>query len=196
MLNYLWAGMIIVGVVFGAFRGVFPEITETALLASKEAVNLGITMLGIVSFWMGIMEIAVEAGIIEKMSLMFQPVVRFLFPKLPKDHNANGHIVTNIVANILGLGWAATPAGLQAMEELAKLEKERGNETGVASDEMCNFLILNISSLQLIPITMIAYRSQYGSSDPTRIVGPALLATATSTLVAIIFCKWMGRKRR
>lgn len=196
MLNYLWAGMIIVGVVFGAFRGVMPEITEAALNSSKEAVSLGITMLGVLSFWSGIMEIAVEGGIIEKMSFLFQPVVRFLFPKLPKNHKATGFIITNMVANMLGLGWAATPAGLQAMEELANLEEERGSEKGIASDEMCNLLILNISSLQLIPITMIAYRSQYGSSDPTRIVVPGLLATLISTFVAILFCKWKGRRKR
>ena len=196
MLNYLWAGMIIVGVVFGAFRGVMPEITEAALNSSKEAVSLGITMLGVLSFWSGIMEIAVEGGIIEKMSFLFQPVVRFLFPKLPKNHKATGFIITNMVANMLGLGWAATPAGLQAMEELANLEEERGSEKGIASDEMCNLLILNISSLQLIPITMIAYRSQYGSSNPTRIVVPGLLATLISTFVAILFCKWKGRRKR
>lgn len=196
MLNYLWAGMIIVGVVFGAFRGVMPEITEAALNSSKEAVSLGITMLGVLSFWSGIMEIAVEGGIIEKMSFLFQPVVRFLFPKLPKNHKATGFIITNMVANMLGLGWAATPAGLQAMEELANLEEERGSEKGIASDEMCNLLILNISSLQLIPITMIAYRSQYGSSDPTRIVVPGLLATLISTFVAILFCKWKERRKR
>lgn len=196
MLNYLWAGMIIVGVVFGAFRGVMPEITEAALNSSKEAVSLGITMLGVLSFWSGIMEIAVEGGIIEKMSFLFQPVVRFLFPRLPKNHKATGFIITNMVANMLGLGWAATPAGLQAMEELANLEEERGSEKGIASDEMCNLLILNISSLQLIPITMIAYRSQYGSSNPTRIVVPGLLATLISTFVAILFCKWKGRRKR
>ena len=196
MLNYLWAGMIMIGVVFGAFRGMIPEITEAALNSSKEAVNLGITMLGVLSFWSGIMEIAVEAGMIEKLSVVFQPIVRFLFPKLPKNHSANGPIVTNMVANMLGLGWAATPAGLHAMKELAKLEEERGKEKGIASNEMCTFLILNISSLQLIPITMIAYRSQYGSVDPTRIVVPGLIATGISTLAAIIFCKWMERRNR
>ncbi len=188
MLNYLWAGMIIIGVVFGAFRGIIPEITEAALSSSKEAVSLCLTMLGIMSFWTGLMEIAAKAGIIEKMSRIFQPVVRFLFPNIPREHKANEHITINIIANMLGLGWAATPAGLRAMEALSEL-----NEGDTASNEMCNFLILNISSLQLIPMTIIAYRSQYGSADPTRIVGPGLLATAISTLVAIVFCKIMGR---
>lgn len=189
MLNYLWAGMIIIGVVFGAFRGVMPEITEAALSSSKEAVSLCLTMLGIMSFWTGLMEIAAKAGIMGKMSKLFRPIIKFLFPKIPKNHKANEHIITNIIANMLGLGWAATPAGLRAMEELAELNEERSEKKHVASNEMCTFLILNISSLQLIPMTIIAYRSQYGSVNPTNIVGPGLFATTISTLTAIIFCK-------
>lgn len=191
MLNYLWAGMIMIGVVFGAFRGIMPEITEAALSSSKEAVTLCLTMLGIMSFWTGLMEIATKAGIIERTSRMVKPVVHFLFPNIPENHKANEHITTNIIANMLGLGWAATPAGLRAMEALAEL-----NDSDVASNEMCNFLILNISSLQLIPMTIIAYRSQYGSVDPTRIIGPGLVATLISTLVAVIFCKIMERVSR
>lgn len=188
MLNYLWAGMIMIGVVFGAFRGIMPEITEAALSSSKEAVSLCLTMLGIMSFWTGLMEIAAKAGIMEKMTRMFRPFVRFLFPNIPKEHKANEYITTNIIANMLGLGWAATPAGIRAMEALAEI-----NEGDRASNEMCTFLIINISSLQLIPMTIIAYRSQYGSADPARIIGPGLLATAISTLAAILFCKIMER---
>ena len=188
MLNYLWAGMITIGVVFGAFRGIMPEITEAALSSSKEAVSLCLTMLGIMSFWTGLMEIAAKAGIMEKMTRMFRPFVRFLFPNIPKEHKANEYITTNIIANMLGLGWAATPAGIRAMEALAEI-----NEGDRASNEMCTFLIINISSLQLIPMTIIAYRSQYGSADPARIIGPGLLATAISTLAAILFCKIMER---
>ena len=126
------------------------------------------------------------------------PVLRFLFPQLPKDHPANLAVATNMIANILGLGWAATPAGLKAMEELERLEDERRKERqarkkGTANNEMCTFLIINISSLQLIPINMIAYRSQYGSANPAIIVGPAIAATSISTLAAIIFCKIMGK---
>lgn len=188
MLNYLWAGMIMIGVVFGAFRGIMPEITEAALSSSKEAVSLCLTMLGIMSFWTGLMEVATKAGIIEKMTRMFRPIVRFLFPNIPREHRANEYITTNIIANMLGLGWAATPAGLRAMEALAEL-----NEGDRASKEMCTLLIINISSLQLIPMTIVAYRSQYGSTDPTRIIGPGLWATTISTIVAILFCKIMER---
>lgn len=212
MLNYLWAGMILVGILFASFTGRMPEITEAALDSSKEAVTLCITMMGVMSFWVGLMEIATKAGIIKTASRKIQPLIRFLFPALPPGHPAAAHITTNIIANVLGLGWAATPAGLKAMEELAKLEEERRRESsmsggaptrqvpampkGMASNEMCTFLIINISSLQLIPVNVIAYRSQYGSVNPAAIVGPGIAATAVSTLAAVVFCKVMDRKRR
>ena len=146
------------------------------------------------SFWVGLMEISSKAGIIPAASRKIRPVIRFLFPNLPAGHPAEEPITTNMIANILGLGWAATPAGLKAMEELAKLEEERkGKKPKSASNEMCTFLILNISSLQLIPVNVIAYRSQYGSANPAGVTGPAIVATFVSTLVAILFCKWMDR---
>ncbi len=206
-MNYLWAGMMLVAIVYGAVHGTIPEVTQAALDSSKEAVTLCITMLGILSFWMGLMQVASASGLIERMTRGFRPVLQWLFPRIPKGHPAMEQIAVNCIANILGLGWAATPAGLKAMEELKNLEEERraaggmsGNlpavPKGVASDEMCVFLILNISSLQLIPMNVVAYRSQYGSVNPTAIVGPAILATAVSTLAGVIFCKVMDGKRR
>ncbi|MCB6415754.1 nucleoside recognition protein [Faecalimonas umbilicata] len=204
MLNYLWAGMIIVGVVYAAFTGRMPDITNAALDSSKEAIALCITMMGVMSFWGGLMEIADKAGIVKSLSWKMRPLIRFLFPDMPKGHPAEEYITTNIIANVLGLGWAATPAGLKAMDELGKLEEERRRgilpgpvrRRGTASNEMCTFLILNISSLQLIPVNVIAYRSQYGSVNPTAIVGPGILATAVSTGVAVVFCKVMDCKKR
>lgn len=201
MLNYLWAGMIIVGVIYASFTGRLPDITNAALDSAKEAVELCITMMGVMSFWVGLMEIAAQAGVIQSLSRRLRPVIRFLFPDLPKNHPAEEHIATNMIANVLGLGWAATPAGLKAMEELRKLEDERRlgrapgpvSRKGVAGREMCTFLILNISSLQLIPMNVIAYRSQYGSVNPTAIVGPGIVATAVSTFAAVVFCKVMDR---
>lgn len=187
--------MILIGVVFAAFNGTLPEVTEAAVSSAKEAVALCITMMGVMSFWVGIMRIAENAGIIEGATKKLKPFLRFLFPNIPKDHPANRFIATNMIANVFGLGWAATPAGLRAMEELAKLEEERGNLERIASNEMCTFLILNISSLQLIPVNMIAYRSQYGSVNPAAIVGPGIVATMASTAAAIVFCKIMNGKR-
>ena len=195
MLNFLWAAMMIIGVVYAAFTGNIGDVTTAALDSSKEAVTLCLTMLGVMSFWMGLMEIATKAGIIQALSKMLRPVIRFMFPNLPAKHKANEYITTNVIANILGLGWAATPAGLQAMEALGELQEERGLGREVASDEMCTFLIINISSLQLIPINIIAYRSQYGSVNPTRILGAGLLATAISTAVGVIYCKLKNRRK-
>ena len=189
-MNYLWGMMIITGVVYAAFNGTLPEVTEAALSSAKEAVTLSITMMGIMSFWVGIMRIAENAGIIEGATKKLMPVLHFLFPDIPKGHPANQYIATNMIANIFGLGWAATPAGLKAMEALSDLQKEREKTNlHIASKEMCIFLIINISSLQLIPVNMIAYRQQYGSVDAAGIIAPAIIATCISTAAAIIFCK-------
>ena len=204
MLNYLWAGMILVGIVFGAFNGRMQDITNAALDSSKEAVTLCITMIGVMAFWTGIMEIASKAGIIRMASRKMRPLVRLLFPGMPEGHKAEEHITTNFIANFLGLGWAATPAGLRAMEELGRLEDDRRagrapgpvRKKGVAGNEMCTFLIINISSLQLIPMNVIAYRSQYGSPDPAAIIGAGILATMVSTGAAVVFCRMMDRRRR
>lgn len=201
MLNYLWSGMILIGILFAAFSGKMSDITTAALDSSKEAVTLCITMMGVMSFWTGLMGIAEKSGILKTATVRLSPLIHFLFPELPKDHPAEKPIAANIIANILGLGWAATPAGLKAMEDLAQLEEKR-RQTGylknvskdTASNEMCTFLILNISSLQLIPVNMIAYRSQYGSASPAAVVGPAVLATLVSTLAAVIFCRVMDRR--
>lgn len=188
MLNILWGAMIVIGVLWGAFHGTLGAVTDQVLTSAKDAVNLCITMLGILSFWTGILEIGEQAGLLEKFSRTLRPVLRRLFPDVPDGHPAQQAMATNIIANMLGLGWAATPAGLQAMEELAKL-----SHSPIASNAMCTFLILNMSSLQLIPINMIAYRSQYGSVNPAMIVMPALLATAVSTLVGAIAAKCFER---
>ena len=161
MLNLLWGAMMLIGILYGAVTGRLAEVTDAALSCAKEAVALCIAMSGIVAMWMGIMQIARSSGLIDKMTEKMQPLLHFLFPKIPKEHPAMEYISANVIANFLGLGWGATPLGLKAMEELAKLEEERkGKKPKSASNEMCTFLILNISSLQLIPVNVIAYRSQ------------------------------------
>ena len=198
MLNYLWAGMILVGVCFGAVTGKFAEVGNGALDSAKEAVNLCISMVGAVALWSGLMEVAMQSGLIDKWKKGLRPVLRFLFPRLNMEGEAMGYIATNLIANILGLGWACTPAGLRAMEELEKVEKKRlGVDTlSQASKEMCTFLIINISSLQLIPVNMIVYRTQYGSVSPTSIILPAIIATSISTLAGVIFCTAADRAYR
>lgn len=195
MLNFLWAVMMAAGLIWGAFHGTLGEVTNGALEAAREAVTLGITMLGVMSFWTGILEIGRKSGLMEALAGKMYPVLHMLFPRIPRDHPALESICANVTANLLGLGWAATPAGLKAMGELEKLENERRGRNdsravkeGTANDEMCAFLIVNISSLQLIPMTMIAYRAQYGSANPAVVTGPALLATGVSTLAAVVFC--------
>ncbi len=195
MLNYIWAIMILLGIVYGACTGQMEAVTNAALDSAGEAISLCLTMAGVVALWMGLMEIAQQAGLIEKMTGGIRPFLTFMFPRIPKGHPALGYIATNIIANIMGLGWACTPAGLKAMESLRQLEEERGNTNpSVASNEMCIFLILNISSLQLIPVNMIAYRSQYGSGDPACIIAPAIVATLISTVMAILYCKVKDRR--
>ena len=199
MLNYIWAVMIAIGVIYGALTGNIEAVANGALDSAGEAVQLCITMTGIMALWVGLMEIAKNSGLIASMTKGIQPFISFLFPRIPGNHAAREYISTNIIANILGLGWACTPAGLKAMEELQKLNEEECRRTGkppvTASNEMCTFLIMNISSLQLIPVSIIAYRSQYGSVNPTAVIVPGIIATLTSPLVAIIFVKVMDRKK-
>lgn len=207
MLNYIWAFMILIGVIYAAFTGNMASVTDAALSSAGEAVSLCITMAGVMALWMGLMRIAEKSGLIAGLASGIQPFLSFMFPRIPKKHESREYIATNFIANILGLGWACTPAGLKAMEALAKLEGERGNPAyqpevasgsnarpRIASNEMCTFLILNTSSLQLIPVNMIVYRTQYGSVNPAAVIGPAILATLFSTVIAIIFCKIMDRK--
>ena len=213
-MNYLWGIMMLIGVVYGALTGNLEAVTEQALSSAKEAVSLCITMAGVMAFWVGMMQIADSAGIIRQAAKALDPVISFLFPTLSKSHPARKPIATNMVANVLGLGWAATPAGLEAMkaldaeryEEQVYADRDTGKRTThmtsahtdgdtgkrtdhIATDTMCDFLILNISSLQLIPVNIIAYRSQYGSVNPSYIVGPAIIATTLSTLAAVVFIK-------
>ena len=216
MLNYLWAGMTLTGILWGALHGQMTAVTDGAIQASKEAVTLCITMLCVMTLWTGVLEIGHRSGLVDQLAGRMGPILTFLFPRLDPDGKARKQISVNVTANILGLGWAATPARLKAMEELKKVEEERrkggaagrkdtpgqeetagqraaARQAGTASNEMCTFLIINISSLQLIPMNMIVYRSQYGSVNPTAIAGPALAAAFISTVVAVIFCRVMDR---
>lgn len=190
MIHIIWAFLMLVSIIFSIFSGNIPLMTEAIMEGAKEAVNLCIVMAAVVGLWSGIMEIGVESGLMDGLADKMKPFLDWLFPNIPKKSEAKKYIAANFAANMLGLGWAATPAGLKAMEELHK-EKELN-----ATDEMCTFIVMNVSSLQLIPLTIIVYRSQYGSVNPSFITIPGLIATAASTLTAIVYCKWKSKSDR
>jgi len=196
MLSYLWGFMIIIGIIVSLFNGNIGEVGNAAINSSKEAVTLCIAMVGIMAMWTGMMQIAKKSGLVASFTKTLRPVIALLFPDLPKDHIVNEYIASNMIANILGLGWAATPMGLMAMRELKKLN----NNSDLASCDMCTLLIVNISSLQLIPVNIIAYRSQYGSVNPADIIMAGIVATCISTIAGVIFAtvarKIVNHKRK
>lgn len=203
MLNYIFIVMIVIGIVVGAVTGNMEQITLALIDSGKEGIELCIAMLGIVGMWTGIMKIAEKSGVVKSLEKLLSPVISFLFPRIPKNHKARGYIAANMAANMLALGWAATPTGIKAFMEMDKLDKERkkenildGHEMKKASNKMCMMLIINISSIQLIPMTIIAYRSQYGSENPAAIIIPALITTTISTVVGVMFAKIMERNRK
>ena len=185
-MNILWSSMLLLGIAYGALQGRMPEVTDGVIQASREAVVLAVSLVGVTGFWAGLMEIAKKAGVIDGLVKRMGPVMRFLFPEVPEDHPAMRAAGMNMICN-----------GFEELEEeRRKMRNPAAVPEGTANREMCTFLILNISSLQLIPVNIIAYRSQYGSVHPTAIVGPALAATAASTIAAVVFCKVMERMGR
>ena len=198
MLNYIWAFMLLVGIIYGAWSGNISEVSTAVLDSSVQAVELVISMAGVVALWCGLMEIADNAGIVKLLSKGLRPVVLWLFPGLRREEGEKAveYITLNFIMNMLGTGWSATGPGLMAMEELNRLKcSDSQVNVDTASDEMCTFLVMNISSLQLIPVNIIAYRRAYGSVEPEKIVIPALIATSISTVAAVIFCKIMCKCR-
>lgn len=181
MVNAIWAFMAIIGIVYAMFNGTMDKVNEAIFASSSEAVTLSIGLISILVFWLGIMRVAEKAGILQALTRVFRPLVIRLFPEIPKDHPALGYILSNFTANIFGLGNAATPLGIKAMEEMKKL-----SGTDTATRSMITFLALNTSSLTIIPTTVIAIRMQYGSVAPTEIVGTTIIATVASSLSAIV----------
>jgi len=181
LLNVIWL-MIVVGVAVGGMYGDVKAVTEGAMTSARLAVETVLGLIGVMALWLGMMKIAQESGFIDLIARALRPLVRLLFPGLPPDSPAVGTILMNMSANVLGLGSAATPLGLKAMQELQELNDDR--ET--ASDEMCTFLALNTSSVTLIPATVIALRASTGSMNPTEIVGSTIIATCASTVAALL----------
>ncbi|MEK3792619.1 nucleoside recognition domain-containing protein [Paenibacillus sp. FSL R7-0204] len=181
MLNAIWLGMILIGFAFAAVNGRMNEFTAAVFDGAKSGVTVSFGLISVLVFWLGIMRIAEDADLLKKISRVLGPVVSFLFPDVPKGHPAIGYILSNMSANLLGLGNAATPMGIKAMQELQTLNPDK--ET--ATPAMCTLLALNTASITLIPATLIAIRLNYGSADPAAIVGTTLAATAVATLAAI-----------
>lgn len=185
MLNVIWGFFLIGGILTGAFLGRMDLVTNAVIDGGRNAVELAFTMAGVVAVWSGILKIAEKGGMIDALAERMEPFLDFLFPEVPRGQPPRRYISANFAANFLGLGWAATPAGLLAMEELAKLN----GKTGRASNAMCMFLVVNMSSLQLVTVNILAYRAEYGSAAPAEIMGAGIAATLGTTLVGILLAK-------
>lgn len=181
MLNLVWMLLLAGGVASAAFHGNAATVTDAAFASARQAVTTMLELAGLMALWMGLMRVAERAGLMEGLAKLLRPVVVRLFPSLPPEHPVVGSMIMNISANMLGLGSAATPLGLKAMQELQALNKEK--ET--ASEAMCTFLTLNTCSITLVPGTIIALRAAAGSHNPADIVAPTLMATIASGLFGI-----------
>lgn len=190
MVNMIWLGLIVVGFIVAAWQGNIDAMTKAVFEGAETGVTISIGLISILVFWLGMMRIAEDAGLLHKLGVMLRPLVRFLFPGIPKDHPALGYILSNLSANLLGLGNAATPMGIKAMQELQKLNPDKDT----ASAAMCTLLALNTSGVTLIPTTLIAIRMNYHSQNPAEIVGTTLAATLIATTAAIVIDRYY-RKR-
>ncbi|MEH7495430.1 nucleoside recognition domain-containing protein [Neobacillus sp. 3P2-tot-E-2] len=191
MVNYIWVFMTIVGFIFAMFNGTMEEVNKAIFDGAKEAVTLCIGLISILVFWLGMMRIAQESGLLELLSKLFRPLVKRLFPDVPTNHPAMGYILSNMIANMFGLGNAATPLGIKAMEELKLLNGGKNS----ASRSMVTFLAINTASITIIPTTVIAIRMNYNSASPTEIVVPTLIATIISMLGAVMIDRYFYNRR-
>lgn len=189
MINYVWFCMILAGVITAAGKGQVHLVTEGVLKGSEQAVLVSLGLVGIISFWSGVMKIAQDAGLMETIARLLGPVARKLFPEVPPHHPAMGSLLLAMSANLLGLGNACTPLGLKAMGHLQELNKDKDK----ASNAMCTFMAITSSSLTVIPTTIIALRLTHGSLAPTEIIGPIVVATSCSTAAAIVMDRILRR---
>ena len=191
MVNLIWAFLAVFGIAYAAFNGTMEEVNEAIFSTLDEAIMITLSLAGVLIFWLGLMKIAEEAGLLAGLAKIFRPIVKRVFPEIPDDHPAIGYILSNMTANMFGLGNAATPMGLKAMKELKNLS---GSDK--ASRSMITLLAINTSSLTLIPTTVIAIRMKYDSEDPTSIVGATVLATMISTIAALIIDRYFYYRRK
>jgi spore maturation protein A len=194
MIHYIWMFLLLSGVVAAAAKGQIELVTSATLSGAKDAITVCFGLISILVFWLGMMQIAQDAGLLKKLAKLLGPIAKFLFPSVPENHPAMGYILSNMSANLFGLGSAATPMGLKAMEELQKLNPDPDKQT--ATPAMCTLLALNTSGLTLIPTTIIGLRLKYESLNPTEIIGPTLIATFVATSMAVIIDRYYQRKYR
>lgn len=190
MVNWIWLFFLVAGFIVAAIQGNIDSVTQAVFDGAKTGVTVSFGLISIMVFWLGIMRIAEDAGLVKKLARLLRPIVKLLFPSVPPDHPAMGYIMSNMSANILGLGNAATPMGIKAMQELQKLNPQKEQATAA----MCTLLAINTASITLIPTTIIAYRLSMGSVNAAEIVGTTLIATAIATAAAIVLDKWFQRK--
>jgi len=189
MLNLIWLILLASGIVVAAINGNIEVVTEAALGAARGAVTVCFDLIGVMALWLGIMKIAEKAGMVRALARLMKPFIRRLFPSIPPEHPAMGAVILNLSANMLGLGNAATPFGMKAMQELQKLN----NNSDEASEAMCTFLALNTSCITLVPATIVGVRVSFGSANPTEIVGPCIFATAVAMTIAVSLDYWFRR---
>ncbi|UOY93514.1 spore maturation protein [Ectobacillus sp. JY-23] len=191
MVNLVWVAMTIIGVVYAMINGTMEAVNKAVFEGAKSGVTICIGLVSVLIFWLGLMKIAEEAGLLKKLVTIFMPLVKKLFPDVPKDHPAMGFILSNMMANLFGLGNAATPLGIKAMERL----KELNGGKDEASRSMITFLALNTSAITLIPATVISIRMTYNSANPTDIVGVTFIAQLLSMMGAIWIDRYFYNKR-
>ncbi|MGO4370811.1 nucleoside recognition domain-containing protein [Paenibacillus sp. MCAF20] len=190
MVNWIWLFFIATSVAVAAINGNMDAVTQAAFEGAKSGVTVSFGLISIMVFWLGMMRIAEDAGLLKTMARMLGPLVRKLFPDIPHNHPAIGYIMSNLSANLFGLGNAATPMGIKAMQELQKLNPD----PSTATPAMCTLLALNTSSITIVPTTLIAIRMNYGSANPAEIIGTTLAATFVATSAAIVADRWYRRK--
>lgn len=189
MINYIWFVMIFMGLIVGIFTGNGEGISNTIIGSIDSTVTFIIGLVGLMCFWCGVMKVAEKSGFTEKLAKIMKPILKLIFKEAAKDEKALGAIVMNITANMMGLGNAATPFGIKAMEEMDRLNNEKGR----ASNDMALFLVLNAACIQLVPSTVLSIRAAAGSSNPGVIILPAIISTGTAAIVGVICCKILQR---
>lgn len=189
MLNYIWFGLMAIALIVSAINGTAEEVTKGAVESASTAVQIAIGLVGIMTLWLGMMRIAEAAGLVTFLGRALSPLLRWLFPEVPASHPAAGAIVMATAANMLGLNNAATPLGIKAMEELQSLNPDKTS----ASNPMVTFMAVTTSGVQLIPASMIGVLAAAGSTNPTAIIAPALIATFLGTVAAVIAAKLLQR---